>query len=311
MVAIASKRVLVIGPEQGLVAAVAQELDAANTPVTFVADHSIDWKDSAALERLFDKQKPHMLLHEIDLWHPSLLKSGAKDQRIALVERNRLLAAACAKRNCIAMYLSDYHVFGGDSKNAYDETDPPAALDSYGATIAELEQQYAGVVDKHLVVRFSWLVDAEGDNLFTRVLAALCNGDELVLSRYRRGAPTWRVDARRVISGVLRQVMSGSENWGCFHYCSTDSCNEWEFGQEVEASLAELRPSSGKIVADDVKESDGYPLEPASATLNGRRIRNNFGVHGRSWRQGLKAQISHWLDRQATPEPEPAHSSVN
>lgn len=309
MVAIASKRVLVIGPEYGLVATVARELDANNTPVTFVADHSIDWHDATAVEQLFAKQRPHMLLHEIDFYQGDLLKAGAESERAALLRRNQTLAQICAQRACVAMFLSDYHVFGGDAKNAYDEIDQAAPLDSYGKFIAELEQQLIGSVDKHLILRFSWLIDAEGNNLFTRVLTALNKGGELPLSSYRRGAPTWRVDARRVISGVLRQVMSGAENWGCFHYCSADSCNEWEFGQEVEASLAELRPPSGKIVADEVKTNKGYPLEPASASLNLRRIRNNFGVHGRSWRQGLKGQITHWLDRQ--PEVDPIRSSVN
>lgn len=310
MAAIASKRVLVIGPEHGLVAAVAQELDASNTPVTFVADHAIDWKDGAAVDKLFQKHKPHMLLHEISLQEPVLLQAQAVHSRAALLERNQALAAACAKRNCIVMHLSDYHVFGGDTKNAYDEADPVAPLDSYGALVAELEQQFVLAVEKHLVLRFSWLIDAEGDNLFTRALTALVNDDELVLSRYRRGAPTWLVDARRVVGGVLRQVMSGAENWGYFHYCSGDSCNEWEFGREVEASLSELRPNSGKILADDIKENDDYPREPASATLSSRRIRNNFGVHGRSWRQGLKAQITQWLDRQ-TEEPKPVRRSAS
>jgi dTDP-4-dehydrorhamnose reductase len=307
MTAVTNKRVLVIGPHYGLTAAVAQELDAGNMPVTFVADHTIDWKNEAAVQKLFSQQKPHMLLHEIDLHHPSLRKRRIGELRTALLQRNQSLAAACAKRECIAMNVSDYHVFGGDTKNSYDEADATAPLDGYGALIAGLEQQFVSTVDRHLILRFSWLIDAEGDNLFTRVLAALMRGDELMLSRYRRGAPTWRVDARRVICGMLRQVMSGAENWGYFHYCSADNCNEWEFGREVEATLAELHAPQGKILADDAKEISVHPLEPASATLNSRRIRNNFGVHGRSWRQGLKAQISHWLDRQA--EIQPAQSS--
>ncbi|MCW8195180.1 sugar nucleotide-binding protein [Proteobacteria bacterium 005FR1] len=298
MVLLASKRVLAIGPEQGLVATVAQELDAGNMPVSFVADHSIDWNDLNSVEALFDQHKPNLLLHEADLRTPSLLEAASASARAGQVERAYHLASACEKFGCVAMHLSDYHVFGGDTKNAYDEADPIAPLDSYGAMVAEIEQQFAGVLDKHLVLRFSWLIDPEGDNLFTRIVNALNSGLELPLSSYRRGAPTWQADARRVVSGVLRQVMAGAGNWGYFHYCSADGCNELEFGQEVQATFEELRAPSGRIVARAAREEGGYPLEPASATLNSRRICNNFGVHGRSWRQGLKAQISHWLDRQ-------------
>jgi dTDP-4-dehydrorhamnose reductase len=302
MVLLASKRVLIIGPEEGLVAAVAQELDAGNMPVVFVADHTVDWQNVAAVAALFEQHKPTLLLHSVDLRSPALFKPGANALREALVQRAHNLAGACANYGCMAMHLSDYHVFGGETKNAYDEAESVAPLDSYGETIAALEQQFAEALEKHLILRFSWLIDPEGDNLFTRILTTLDCGEELSLSSYRRGAPTWLGDARRVVCGVLRQVMSGAENWGYFHYCSADNCNEWEFGQEVQATYEELRQPSGKILAHSVKEDSGYPMEPGSATLNTRRIRNNFGVHGRSWRQGLKAQISHWLDRQAESE---------
>ncbi|MEX1032326.1 MAG: sugar nucleotide-binding protein [Cellvibrionaceae bacterium] len=296
MASIASKRVLVVGPENGLVATVARELDAGNMPVTFVVDSTIDWNEKTVVSKLFSKQKPFMLLHEMEFYRPALRKRKAEPQRAELLHRSQSLAEACAKHKCIVMHLSDYHVFGGDTKNAYDENDPTAPLDNYGAWVAAAEQHFADRIEKHLVLRFSWLIDAESDNLFTRVLAVLSSGEEMRLSRYRRGAPTWRGDARRVISGVVRQVMAGAENWGCFHYCSVDSCNEWEFGREVEATLTDLRAPLGKIVADDVKENKRFPSEPSSATLNSRRIRSNFGVHGRSWRQGLKAQINHWLE---------------
>lgn len=300
--AIASKRLLVIGPENGLLAGVARELDAGNMPLTFVADSGIRWNQKGAMEKLFGQQKPRLLLHEFDLRNPALLDPKASTERSALLDRVRALAEGCARHQCMVMHLSDYHVFGGDTKNAYDETDPPAPLDSYGALLAELEQEFVGRVDQHLILRFSWLIDEAGQNLFTRVLEALANGHEVALSRYRRGAPTWQTDARRVICGVVRQMMAGAENWGCFHYCSADSCNEWEFGHEVEATLAEISSVEGKIASEDQKNLDRYPHEPPSASLNTRRIRDNFGVHGRSWRQGLKARVSHWLDRRQEPE---------
>lgn len=296
MLATASKRVLVIGPEHGLAAAVARELEAGQSPLTFVADHTLDWSDPAAVQAVFQSQ-PSFLLNEIDLRALASDEDICRELQGRLLERNQLLATFCAREGCAAMHLSDYHVFGGETKNAYDENDPVAPLDSFGNLVADLEAAFAGTLEQHLILRFSWLVDPAGDNLFTRILGALTDTDELVLSRYRRGAPTWRSDAQRVIAGVLRQMMAGAQNWGYFHYCSSDNCNEWEFGQEVEATLIDLQPASGKILADDLKQVSGFPLEPASATLNSRRIRDNFGVHGRSWRQGLKAQTSLWLDQ--------------
>src|SRR5690606_8567987 len=206
----ASKRVLVIGPEQGLAAVVAQELDAGSMPVSFIPDRQVAWSDSAAVEELLQSQQATVLLNEIDF--STVQEGGGED----LLCRNRNLAAACLRQDCIALHLSDYHVFGADTKNAYDEKDPVAPLDSFGSLVAELEQAFATAVERHLILRFSWLVDAEDRNLFTRILSALTAGEQLSLSRYRRGAPTWRADARRVIAGVVRQVAAGARNWGYF-----------------------------------------------------------------------------------------------
>ncbi|MGQ9426836.1 sugar nucleotide-binding protein [Gilvimarinus sp. F26214L] len=298
MVAFANKRVLVTGPANGLVAAIAEELEAGNTTVDFVQENEINWDEPSAVDALFASHPPAVLLTGVDVEDP-VLRGGDLARQDLLLQRHHMLAFRCAQYGCIPFYLSDYHVFGGDTKNAYDEADPAAPLDSYGEFLAELEQKYARAVEKHLILRFSWLIDADGDNLFTRILTGLCSDDPVTLSPYRRGAPTWHSDARRVVCGVLRQVLSGAENWGYFHYSSADSCNEWEFGQEVAATLSELQDVPGSVQAEDDKDRETIPQEPASASLNSRRIRNNFGVHGRSWRQGLKAQVSRWLDRQA------------
>lgn len=265
--------------------------------ITFVAAEHINWEDKTDVDERFAREQPRLLVHELNIEAALFRDPDANEARAEAVRRAKLLGSACAQHSCAAMHLSSYHVFGGDTKSAYDEADPPAPLDSYGRFVVDLENAFISAVDRHMILRFSWLIDPVGENLFTRILSALRDQQQLVLSSRRRGAPTWKADARRVLCGVVRQVVSGAQNWGCFHYGSADSCTELEFATEVQETLAELCDFSGSIVTDEDGDSSGYPMEPASATLNSRRIRNNFGVHGRSWRQGLKAQVSHWLDQ--------------
>lgn len=302
MEAFSSRRVLVFGPERGLLAQVAQELEATSIAISFIALEETSWQDKTDIEKHFGREQPRLVLHEAGIENALFLQPDADPERAEAVRRARLLGSVCAHRGCPVMHLSSYHVFGGDTKSAYDESDPPAPLDSYGRFIADLEEAFITSVERHMILRFSWLIDTAGDNLFTRILNALLKGEHLLLSNARRGAPTWKTDARRVICGVVRQVVSGAQNWGCFHYCSADPCTELEFADEVRDTLAEIRNFSGVVVPDETMPEDqdtSYPLEPANANLNSRRIRNNFGVHGRSWRQGLKAQINYWLEQQS------------
>lgn len=301
MEAFSSRRVLVVGPEKGLLAQVAQELEATNMAISFVALEQVNWQDKTDLEEHFEREQPRLVLHEADIENAVLRQPEADAERAEAVRRARLLGSICAHKGCPVMHLSSYHVFGGDTKSAYDESDPPAPLDSYGRFVADMEDAFITAVERHMILRFSWLIDTAGDNLLTRILNALFHGERLPLSTARRGAPTWKTDARRVICGVVRQVVSGAQNWGCFHYCSADPCTEMEFADEVRETFLEIHAVTGTVEADeraDEERDSVYPLEPDSANLNCRRIRNNFGVHGRSWRQGLKAQINHWLEQQ-------------
>lgn len=306
MEAFSTRRVFVVGPEKGLLAQVAQELEATNMAITFLPAEGVSWEDNAELEERFAREQPRFVLHETDIEDARLRSREADSDRAELVRRARLLGSLCARHGAPVMHLSSYYVFGGDTKSAYDESDPPAPLDSYGKFVVDLEEAFVTAVERHMILRFSWLIDTAGDNLFTRILRAMLDSQNLPVSPTRRGAPTWKSDARRVVCGVVRQVVSGAQNWGYFHYCSADPCIELEFAREVQETLAEIRDFKGEVVArDDEDDSDHYPLEPASAVLNSRRIRNNFGVHGRSWRQGLKAQINHWLEQQegdSTPQ---------
>lgn len=295
------------GPEQssgGLAWPLFHALEQGNTPVAAPLANEVDWTDPDRARQYLQQYKPQIVISVPPVSDALTGLFADKTRFNAVTETVTNLAAACAGSGSMLMHISDYHVFGGETKNTYIESDTPAPLDDFGQALLDMETCIASQVEQHVILRFSWLIGIHNSNLLTRILRCLMAGGDMALSRHRRGGPTWEEDAVRVILGVVRQTMAGAKNWGNFHYCSDDACNEWEFGRHVYDVLGTLRESRGRIIQEKEKkekgETDGprhlaRPAEPASATLGCRRIRNNFGVHPRTWRQGMKANISQWL----------------
>ena len=150
-------------------------------------------------------------------------------------------------------------------------------------------------MDRHIILRLSWVVGALGRNLLTNLLLPITAESEGYINAERRGSPVGHSDVARVINAIVKQVASGSANWGIFHYSSGDVCTEEEFAQELLARLEEKSIETGPIV-----DASGGHSEPLSAALGYRRLMDCFGIQPRTWRQGLKIELDRWLKECST-----------
>ncbi|GAB1267708.1 dTDP-4-dehydrorhamnose reductase [Aurantivibrio infirmus] len=316
---IASKRVLIIGVDSDVASKIFDGLDSGNQPVVGIKSSDIDWESSEEVGRLLETHTPFLVVNFLGT---PLFKLELEDPYPYFKSAIKNIASSCAAVNAIAVHISDYHVFGGDRKNSYLEKDPVSPLSDYGEMLVSAEKCFEESLESFLILRFSWIIDTTTENILTKTLKGLGSSEGVELSAYRRGAPTWQDDIIRVINTVIRQVMSGATNWGYFHYCSADTCNEFEFGQQVQTAYAEFLEAKGEIISaaathEDETESNNSidtlkikSLEPISAALSCKRIENNFGVRPRSWRQGLTSRIKMWAEETGLLEPDQLATDV-
>ncbi len=298
-----SKRILIVSPvfespEGDFARALFHDLDKSNVPV-LAPFTNIEWSNLSEIKNYFAIHKPFLVIVALPFGEALRNLFSDNENKTKALAVMREIADVCQRSGASLVCLSDYHVFGGETKSTYSESDPVSPLGEFGRFLVELEGIVSSSVEKHFILRFGWIIGGATNNLFSDILDALVLGGEKEVSRYRRGSPTWQDDGLRVLVAVIRQILAGAENWGIFHYCSSDNCNEWEFGQEVLSTLSAIKEPIGSVVSPADKPS-GEQIEPASSTLSCRKIRNNFGVQPRSWRQGLKANVEKWLKENAS-----------
>ena len=265
----------------------------------------IDWRDADTVTAYLRDQQPNIVINSL-AW----VEVPARQRHALIAGAAKSLARACAALDICAIHLSSYRVFGGENKTAYDESDQPAPVDATGRALWRAEKAFSGALQRHIILRLSWLIGIQGDNLLTLLVDRLAAGQEVVVDPCKRGTPTLMADVGRVLVAMVRQMLCGADNWGVMHYTSGDPCSEAEFARHLAKLLQQQDRLSGSItelaagdtagvdtraIADDDSEQ---PVP--SAVLNGRRCRENFGIQPHTWRQGLSAVIDmHLATREA------------
>lgn len=258
--------------------------------------NALDQQLSASVDLIFVNDDHQ--LHATDARCALNLSMLNQDLSTSVAE-TRQLANFCAENNIPLIHLSSYRVFSGDKKNAHNEKDnpQPAAEEDHQWLLAEdLVKPQA----KHIILRSSWLIGSQGENLLTRLLSAFLDGAEVQVHRRLRGAPTAIDDLARVIAALIKQIQCGADNWGAMHYCSSDHCSEEEFAEQVlqyliQYQLLTAEPSLRLVDGDEEEHM-------TSAILGCRRLRDGFGIQGRSWRPNLLLLIKDWLAQRNTAD---------
>lgn len=271
-------------------AAISHELETETYSLLCPAAGEIDWSDKDAVLAYMRDQRPEIVVNSLG-WS-ELANEAAEGQQAGHVEAAKNLALACKVVQAVPLHLSSYRVFGAEHKSSYEEQDSQAPLSLQGQADTQAERHFQQTLSHWLCLRLSWLIGPEGDNLLTQLLAGLTGGEDVPVCAEMRGAPTAMADAARVVVAMVKQVVCGSDNWGYFHYCSSDACAQAEFARQVAAILDQEQRLHGRLREEDTLRPE---TEPASAVLNCRRCRDNFGVQPRSWRQGLHTAIKAWL----------------
>lgn len=279
-------RLLITDSSSPLGSAILGMLEREVFPVVCPQKGDLDWSDTAQVHDYFLRQKADIVINTLG-WSDS--GSGLDKVRFPLWVEN--IAAACQSRDLLLIQLSSYRVFNGE-KSEFSETDPLCPIGPSGEAYAAAEALLADL-PRHIILRLSWVVGWAGDNLLTRLLVPLSAGIDAGIYGERRGAPTAVDDVARVLVALIKQTVYGAENWGVFHYCSSDVTTEYEFANQVLGILREYIDKPGKLaVLDEIDP------RPQSASLSCRRIHDNFGVQQRTWRKGLSLTVRKWLSEQ-------------
>jgi len=238
------------------------------------------------LKACLDKERPDALLnlaHYVDGFQATNPQSLADHERLSCY-----LADYCAEHDIILLQPSSYLVFDGARAIAYDEQQPPAPLTPCGETLAKMEQHVRSRCQKHVLLRFGWLLDESSGGHLAHFLKQAALGGEVPAADDRRGSPTTVDDAARVLLAVLKQLDCEAALWGTYHYGGHEASTALALYQAILDEAAQFRPAvAARLLPMPHELCADSQTQPQHAVLSCKKILETFGIKPRAWRVGL------------------------
>lgn len=290
-------RVLVLGAENALAQALL-----AQAALEFIQLEAVERPEQGWLPEMADQllsgAKPDLVLNLA--FYREQFQLGIEDPDALQAQRqfDERLIEGCAAAGSTLFMLSSARVFDGTRTAAYTEKDEEHPAGPLGQLQWELERSLRTRCQRHVVLRFSWLLDSAAGGPLAHMVSAMKQGATLTLPEEWRGNPTPVADAARVILSVLKQLDCAAPVFGTYQYGSAEATTWIAFVQCLMQELIGRGQLAGDVVFQPVPfaELPAVAGRPQNAVLSSRKLMMVFGIKPRSWRSQLAPLLDELSD---------------
>jgi len=203
------------------------------------------------------------------------------------------LAICCKKNRISIIHISTDYVFDGTKGKPYFESDPVSPLGVYGKSKEEGERRLRSMLERHIILRTSWLYSAYGNN-FVKTMLSLANEKEsikVVSDQY--GCPTCAADLAETVVDISKQItQSHKVAWGTYHYCGHGIITWHKFAKAIFEIAGQYH--SYKVSSVEAITTAQYPTRtkrPSFSALDCSLIKKHFGINTKPWQESLEKTI--------------------
>lgn len=195
-------------------------------------------------------------------------------------------------------YSTDY-VFSGQGFTPWEETDPVAPVNHYGASKLAGEQAIIASGCKHLIFRTSWVYGARGNNFAKTMLRLAKDRKTLSVIADQIGAPTGADLIADVTALAILQVTKRPELAGLYHLAAAGEVSWHGYASHV-IDFAKAQGEELAVTTVSPIETTAYPTparRPLNSRLNTQKLRDNFSLHLPDWRSGVTRMLREVLNK--------------
>ena len=237
--------------------------------------------EAGAKNFILDK-KPETVVHCAAY---TAVDKAETEQELALTVNGlgtRWVAEACREIGAKMIYISTDYVFGGDGKTPYEVNDEKKPMNVYGRSKLLGEDAVNALVDKHFIVRTSWVFGINGHNFIKTMLKLGQTKKKISVVNDQIGSPTYTPDLSRLLAD-----MAASDKYGTYHATNEGFCSWADFAREIFEQ-------AGLDVEVDGIPTIEYPT-PARRPFNSRLSKKSLDEAGFDrlppWQDALKRYL--------------------
>ena len=254
------------------------------SPVTAMPYVPLDITDSAAVERVLERERPDAVIHCAAWTAVDAAEEPENLDKVTAVNAagTRHMAAVCGRLGCKLMYISTDYVFDGQEEQPWTpDCTAYAPLNVYGRTKLDGELAVQGLTERFFIVRIAWVFGVNGKNFIRTMLRLGKTHDTLRVVNDQIGTPTYTLDLARLLVDMIE-----TEKYGIYHATNEGGYISWaEFAREI------FRQAGMNHVTVQPVTTAEYGLSRAARPFNSRLDKRKLQEAGFTplpdWRDAL------------------------
>lgn len=278
--------IIVTGVKGQLGYDVVKELNRRNVPCKGIDIDELDITDREAVFAFMRAEKPEAVIHCAAWTAVDKAEDEAEKCTAVNVGGTENIALACREIGAEMMYFSTDYVFSGSGETAYEISDEKAPKGVYGKTKLKGEYKVLENVDRHYIIRISWVFGINGANFIKTMLRLSETHSELNVVCDQIGSPTYTADLAPLVCDMI-----GSGKYGIYHATNEGYCSWADFA-------AEIFKKAGKNVTVHPIPTSEYPAK-AARPLNSRLSKKSLDDAGFDRLPSWEDALDRYLDELA------------
>ena len=278
--------IIVTGVKGQLGYDVVKELNRRNVPCKGIDIDELDITDREAVFAFMRAEKPEAVIHCAAWTAVDKAEDEAEKCTAVNVGGTENIALACREIGAEMMYFSTDYVFSGSGETAYEISDEKAPKGVYGKTKLEGEYKVLENVDRHYIIRISWVFGINGANFIKTMLRLSETHSELNVVCDQIGSPTYTADLAPLVCDMI-----GSGKYGIYHATNEGYCSWADFASAIFQK-------AGKDVTVHPIPTSEYPAK-AARPLNSRLSKKSLDDAGFDRLPSWEDALDRYLDELA------------
>lgn len=253
----------------------------------------LDITHEPGITKAFKEHKPDILINAAAYTNVDKAETDENACFAVNVNGPKNLAAACRDTGIPMIHISTDYVFDGTKKIPYTENDPVSPANIYGKSKAESEKVIRNILEKHIILRTSWLYGVHGHNFVKTILRLGKEKEVIGVISDQFGSPTSAADLAETILMLSGRIPDKNDIiYGTYNYCGEGITSWHGFAEKIIEIAKQYIP----VTTTQVKPltSEDYPTKakrPAFSALDCNLIRQKLGIIPKPWQKSLEAVI--------------------
>lgn len=283
-------RILVAGGQGQVGSALAQLGLEQNLDLVALGRQDLDITSADSVSFVFAKYQPDLLINAAAY---TAVEDAENEPELAFAINEKaiaLLAEACVQRGIPMLHISTDYVFDGLKDGAYVETDPVNPMSVYAKSKEAGERLLRERLDKHIILRTSWVFGVQGNNFVRTVVRMAKVRDRLEIVDDQCGGPT----SARAIAHVLLEIASQlnvhrTVAWGTYHFSQKPYVSRYQFALAIveQARNSCLIDHPVDTIPISSRDFSTSVMRPGNSRLESKLLEINFKIKASSWLNDL------------------------